>query len=218
MFLFKGKKEAEAAPVSTPKPVSQPVQNINPDDFFKDMGRRPKRNPDDPIEAPEITGLREAPEAAPEILIKNIVTDEAAAEMLADKTIMVNDGSYGNIRVIDEGAIDVEELDRERARKAAAPVQAEPEKMVDPDDFFKNMGRRAKRNPDDPIEQLPEITGLREAPEAAPVSSIGGIDSDSITTAGLRDKTLDVYDDLGNISVIDESKIDLSGLREEIYN
>ncbi|UKI16390.1 MAG: hypothetical protein L6V87_00170 [Ruminococcus sp.] len=57
------------------KPASSPIeQPVNADDFFKDMGRKPKpKKVDFNIESPEITGLREAPlPPAPKALCKTL--------------------------------------------------------------------------------------------------------------------------------------------------
>ena len=116
-MLFFGKKAKDEAPApAASKPVSNPApippgKPVAPNDFFADIDKRaaaarraePKR-PD--LVSPEITGLREAPEAAPPSSINNIVGDEAAAEALADKTIPDPSVKYGDINDIDISKID----------------------------------------------------------------------------------------------------------------
>ena len=217
MFLFNKKQPAKPAPAA-PKPASQTVSApSNPDDFFKNMGRRreqPKVVKE--IETPEVTGLREAPLAAPGSTIKNVIADELAAENLADKTLYDDSFVHGDINEVVTGGMDVDAAFEQEAVMKAQKL-AEPEKpkiMVDPDDFFKDMGRRKKRRDDEPIES-PEITGLREAPEPPPVSAISGLEADTSAAENLRDKT--VFDDSfvhGDINEIDITKLDMSSLRE----
>lgn len=56
--------------------------------------------------------------------------------------------------------------------------------------------------------ESPEITGLREAPLPRPESTLSNLDTDAISTDGLRDKTLDVEEGLGNIKTVDVEEID----------
>ena len=80
---------------------------------------------------------------------------------------------------------------------APAPVPSKPasspiKQPVNADDFFKDMGRKPKPKKVDFNIESPEITGLREAPLPRPESTLSNLDTDAISTDGLRDKTLDV--------------------------
>lgn len=73
--------------------------------------------------------------------------------------------------------------------KPAAPAQTSAPKFVDPDDFFKDMGRRPKvQKTDETTVESPEITGLREAPPPPPENTLAGLDTANIVTEGLVDK------------------------------
>ena len=87
---------------------------------------------------------------------------------------------------------------------APAPVPSKPasspiKQPVNADDFFKDMGRKPKPKKVDFNIESPEITGLREAPLPRPESTLSNLDTDAISTDGLRDKTLDVEEGLGNM-------------------
>lgn len=70
------------------------------------------------------------------------------------------------------------------------------------------MGRKPKPKKVDFNIESPEITGLREAPLPRPESTLSNLDTDAISTDGLRDKTLDVEESLGNIKTVDVEEID----------
>ena len=96
---------------------------------------------------------------------------------------------------------------------APAPVPSKPasspiKQPVNADDFFKDMGRKPKPKKVDFNIESPEITGLREAPLPRPESTLSNLDTDAISTDGLRDKTLDVEEGLGNIKTVDVEEID----------
>ncbi len=71
-----------------------------------------------------------------------------------------------------------------------ATAQTSAPKFVDPDDFFKDMGRRPKvqKNQNETEIESPEITGLREAPLPDPENTLTGLDTANIATDGLIDK------------------------------
>lgn len=226
MFLFnKSEKNDSPAPIQN-KPVSQPTastvkQPIDADDFFKDMGRK-KAPPKavNEIESPEITGLREAPPPRPDSTLPMI--DSVSTDALRDKTLDVTEG-LGNIKTVDVSKTD-SELDEVLPDKTADPVHYIPFEIpdeepaavsdpLDPDSFFSNMGKR-KKKPQAVIES-PEITGLREAPEEIPESTLQGLDTDLLSTAALRDKTIEDNSFIhGDINEINTDTIDLSSLRD----
>lgn len=208
-MLFFGTKKNDTAPVS-PSPASGLNQPVNADDFFKDMGRKPKkREVDVNIESPEIVGLREEPLPPPGSSIKNIA--EQSTDGLADKSGFDDSFIHGNIVTVNTDVIDVDDaLARERAEKA----RLKEEKMLasqNPDDFFKDIDRRKNRVKADIA--VPEVTGLREAPLPPPGSAIRNIAD--VSTDGLIDKTGIVTEGLGNISEVDIGAIDTSVLRPE---
>lgn len=227
MFLFnKSKKNEAPAPAPVPsKPASSPIkQPVNADDFFKDMGRKPKpKKVDFNIESPEITGLREAPLPRPKSTLSNLDTDAISTDGLRDKTLDVEEG-LGNIKTVDVEEIDAE-MDEVLPDKNANPVHYIPFEIpdeepasssdpLDPDSFFRDIDKRRKRKPKTTIE-APEVTGLRDAPEAAPESDISDIDTDALSTDALRDKTLPDNSFVhGDINVIDTDNIDTSSLRD----
>ncbi len=202
---FFGKKKPAPAPAAPKKSV--PV--VDADDFFKDMGRKPKKPTDlQMIDLPEITGLRERPLEPPGSTIKNAV--EVSTDGLADKTLEVTPG-LGNVKGISSDTIDTtvipkeERIDTGRARTA--------------DDFFRNMGRKAAVT--ESLE-VPEVTGLRERPEEH-ADTLGGValtatveeEVDELPDKNIR-RTDIVYGDIGGVDV---SAIDLSSLRgDEDYS
>lgn len=62
--------------------------------------------------------------------------------------------------------------------------------FVDPDDFFKDMGRKPKTpKVETKVEiESPDIVGLREAPLPVPPSTLTELDTADIVTDGLIDK------------------------------
>ena len=113
---FFGKKKPAPAPAAPKKSV--PV--VDADDFFKDMGRKPKKPTDlQMIDLPEITGLRERPLEPPGSTIKNAV--EVSTDGLADKTLEVTPG-LGNVKGISSDSIDTTVIPKEEASTPAEPA------------------------------------------------------------------------------------------------
>lgn len=215
MFFFQKKKD-EPAPKNDPKPATaQPRPVVNADDFFKDMGRK-KETPKEvkPIDIPEVTGLREFAPAAPESTINVIDTAAVSTDILADKTLVEMGDGYGDIssvEAVDDIDTMIEREKSEKAARTAAIAAAEAAKPLSADDFFKDMGKRAKRRDDEPIDHV-EIIGLRDAPPVPAVNTISSF-ADEIPTDGLRDKTNDIPQISGDINEIDISSLDMSSLR-----
>ena len=202
MLLFGNKKNTPPAP--SPAPVSPaPAGPVDADDFFKDMGRKPKRREVDVnIESPDIVGLREEPLPPPGSTIKNI--NSVSTDDLADKSGFDDSFIHGNIKTVNTEVIDVDnafamEKQQKEANALAATVNSQ-----NPDDFFKDLDRKRNRVKADIA--VPEVTGLREAPEPPPMIKIRNITD--VDTDGLIDKTTIVEEGLGNISEIDLSAID----------
>lgn len=223
MFFFNKNKDNEI-PVSKPSaPASSPISKpIDPDDFFKDMGRKPKpKKFDMSIAVPEITGLRDEPLPPPGSRINNIDTPEEEAQRLRDKNLMPDVFTRGDIRTADLSNVDTETMliDRTDPEAVAAYERAKdamPSNPVSADDFFRDIDRRRKNRKVDISIDLPEVTGLRERPEEAPVSNINNLDTELLSTDRLRDKSADPrIEGYADINVVDLSRIDLSGLREE---
>lgn len=194
-----GKNKTSEPPV-TNAVNSAPVKNINPDDFFQDMGRKPKQSKPAEvkaeIESPEITGLREAPEEIPPSTLAAIGTENVSADTLIDKAAL-DDGAYhGNMDNIDENAVDVGTLDvkTERTVPAESPASAAVTRSgaVDADDFFKDMGKKAKKKEENVNIEAPDVVGLRETPAPVLPSTLDdiGINVGEIDTNILPDKTL----------------------------
>lgn len=108
MFFFgkNQKEEAPSAPVSAPKPAAEPKKIVDADDFFKDMGRKPKpaevKEPEASVDVPVVTGLREAPEAVLPSNMNDLDTGTLATDGLRDKSAE-DDGAYhGNMNDIDK--------------------------------------------------------------------------------------------------------------------
>lgn len=215
--MFNRKKEEAAAAASANAPKSAPSSStgkyVDPDDFFKDLDRKSKaqqpdttkeplqpKEPAPEVEPPEITGLREEPETAPPSSMTDVETDEKAAYALRDKTAE-DDGAYhGNMN----------DVDPPEKIEIPKPVHAQPKReeaksaFSDPEDFFKNMGRR-NNSPKEPEDEVapPEITGLREKPEVVPPSSMTNVDTDEVPILNLRDKSADddgaYYGNMSNV-------------------
>ena len=176
-------KPQSAAPTPSPAAVSSPKPFVDADDFFKDMGRKPKvveEKEVKSIETPEVTGLREGPAPVPECTLADY-TNEINTDGLIDKAAL-DDGQYHGYmedRPTDE---EVAAKEAAAARKAAANQPA----FNDPDDFFKDMGR--KKTPKELAQiETPDVVGLREGP--APVAECTLADfTAEINTDGLIDK------------------------------
>lgn len=175
-------KPQSAAPTPSTAPSSSPAKFVDADDFFKDMGRKPKLPKDlASIETPEVTGLREGPAPVPECTLADY-TNEINTDGLIDKAAL-DDGQYHGYmedRPTDE---EVAAKEAAAARKAAANQPA----FADPDDFFKDMGR--KKTPKELAQiETPDVVGLREGP--APVAECTLADfTAEINTDGLIDKS-----------------------------
>lgn len=225
MFFFgkNQKEESPSAPVSASKPASEPKKIVDADDFFKDMGRKPKaaevKEPEASVDIPIVTGLREAPEPVLPSNMNDLNTDELSIGGLRDKSAE-DDGAYhGNMNDVDEASLDMSSLDRKKTDEVAAEPEpspaAEPASFLDPDDFFKDMDRKAKPAEVKETVDIPVITGLREAPEVVLPSNMNDLDTGALTTDGLRDKSAE--DDgayHGNMNDIDKI-VDTSSLRPE---
>lgn len=94
MAFWNNKPQEIPQPAPTAPKPSSPAAFVDPDDFFKDMGRRPKAPKDETtVASPEITGLREAPPPDPEIILAGLNTDSVETTGLIDKTAL-DDGHY----------------------------------------------------------------------------------------------------------------------------
>ncbi|MBQ4363342.1 MAG: hypothetical protein II782_05015 [Oscillospiraceae bacterium] len=202
MALFGKKKDIPVTPAPT---VSYP--SVDPDDFFKDMGRKPKAPKGlVDITSPEITGLREKPLEAPGSTIKDndmpIDTDT-----LTDKTLLPPDPEHAHIRTINTETIDTTVIPKEEK------IFRE-EKPLSADDFFKDLDRKRPRSIDI---DLPEVDGvLRAEPIPHHVTDIGDAEVDESAVEALHDKSGDVPDFVvGDINLVDVSHLDMSSLRAE---
>lgn len=229
MFLFnKGKKNNEPSIQNTPiaKPASAAFrQPVDADDFFKDMGRKPKpKKPEFDIEAPEVTGLREAPLPAPGSTINNINTDSEAAEQLEDKTVCAHPEELGNINTLDTSSFNADDILPDKTLEPSRFVpfevpeeEAKPSDPLDPDSFFKDIDRRRALKRIKTSVEAPEITGLRDAPAKAPQSDINDLDTSVLSTDGLADKTITDESFIhGNISELNSESIDTGILRDPV--
>ncbi|MCM1525442.1 MAG: hypothetical protein NC120_13420 [Ruminococcus sp.] len=198
MFFGIGKNKSNdkpsapvSVPVSAPSVPSNAVSGkpMDPDDFFKGMGRKPKSPKD--IAAPEVTGLRETAPPAPESTLPDLGVNFIETDGLTDKSAQDNSGYSADIDEIG-GDIDIDAA----FAAAAAPKVKEPEpepeppKMLDPEDFFKDMGRRPKKKEPEVNIESPDIIGLREAPEPVPESTLADIDIGGVDIGVLPDKTV----------------------------
>ncbi len=175
MFLFgKNKKEEQtpaAKPVS-PVPAAPAPKAVNPDDFFKDIDRKPKQaaapkpvvqeeiRPD--IEAPVVEGLREAPLPAPVSTISDVSTNDIDTDILPDKTLIPPPVPF-----------EFEE-----------PSPAEKSIRSDGDDFFADLDRKAAKikNNNKAVIEPPTTESLRDAPPPPPVSTLSGVSTDTVET------------------------------------
>lgn len=202
-MLFFGNNKSQSSPKPDPVPAAKISHPADADDFFKDMGRKPKkREVNVNIESPEIVGLREEPLPPPGSTIKNIAS--VSTDELIDKTNYDDGFIHGNIRVVNTASLDVDEaLSRDKEKKSA-DLSEKVINSQNPDDFFKDIDRRRNRVRADIA--VPEVTGLREAPLPPPDSSIRNIAD--VNTDGLIDKTGVITEGLGNIWEIDTGSID----------
>lgn len=100
----------------------------------------------------------------------------------------------------------------------AAPVKKPA--VVNSDDFFADLDRKAKTRPAKKVETdvaVPEVTGLREKPLEAAPDALSGISTDAVDTSGLVEDNpyIDKNAVYGDLAEIDISAIDTSGLRDE---
>lgn len=202
MIFGKNKSKDPEPLVFNSKPASEPTQmkntNIDPDDFFKDMGRKTKQPKPaeikEDIESPEIVGLREAPEEAAPSTLAGIDVGAVDTDILPDKTLL-DDGLYHGTLADIEGTVDTDSLPDyvPRGLNDEPSVSREPEHKsgaLDADDFFKDMGRKKKSAEVKAEIESPEIVGLREAPEEVAPSTLDDIGISEINTDVLPDKTL----------------------------
>ena len=229
MFLFNKSKKTNEPTIentTTAKPASAAFrQPVDADDFFKDMGRKPKpKKIEFDIDVPEVTGLREAPLPAPGSTINNINTDSEAAEQLEDKTIYAHPEELGNINTLDTSSFNAEDilpdktLEPSRFVPFEVPVEeTKPTDPLDPDSFFKDIDRRRALKRIKTSVEVPEITGLRDAPAESPESHINDLDTSALNTDGLADKTTSNDDFIhGNISALSSESIDTGVLRDPV--
>lgn len=202
-MIFGKNKSKDPEPLAfNSKPASEPAQmkntNIDPDDFFKDMGRKPKQPKSaeikEDIESPEIVGLREAPEEVAPSTLTDIDVGAVDTDILPDKTLL-DDGLYHGTLANVEGTIDTDSLPDYVPRglddETSASSESEQKSgALDADDFFKDMGRKKKSAEVKAEIESPEIVGLREAPEEVAPSTLDDIGISEINTDGLPDKTL----------------------------
>ncbi len=178
-------KPQDVAPAPSPAPVSSPAKFVDADDFFKDMGRKPKvveEKEVKSIETPEVTGLREGPAPVPECTLANY-ENEINTDGLIDKAAL-DDGQYHGFMEDRPSDEEVAAKEADAARKAAAAAQPA---FNDPDDFFKDMGKKAKQPKELAQIETPDVVGLREGP--APVAECTLADfTAEINTDGLVDK------------------------------
>lgn len=181
MLFFKNKnKDEAAASVKAAAPISRPL--VDADDFFKDLERKPKKKaPEFNIDVPEVTGLREAPLEPPGSTIKNAA--QVSTEGLIDKTKLDDNQIRGDIRTVVTADMDLdasfEKIKEEKISSKAVVKELDP---TNPEDFFKDLDRK-KPKPVKVDIDVPEVTGLREAPDEPPgstITDIGEINADSL--------------------------------------
>lgn len=204
MIFGKNKSKVSEPPAFKPEPgqtaETPPMKNgnVDPDDFFKDMGKKPKRQKAaevrEEIESPEIVGLREAPEEIAPSTLADIDIDAVDTDILPDKTLL-DDGLYHGTLADIEGTVDTDSLPDYVPRglpdeDSAAAASEQKNASLDADDFFKDMGRKKKAAEVKAEIESPEIVGLREAPEEAAPSTLDDIGISVINTDDLPDKTL----------------------------
>ena len=201
MIFGKNKSNDPEPLVFNSKTASEPMQMknaVDPDDFFKDMGRKPKQQKPaevkEEIESPEIVGLREVPEEAAPSTLADIDIGAVDTDILPDKTLL-DDGLYHGTLADIEGTVDTASLPdyvprglEDEINVSREPVQKSG--VLDADDFFKDMGRKKKPAEVKAEIESPEIVGLREEPEEAAPSTLDDIGISEINTDGLPDKTL----------------------------
>lgn len=196
-MLFFGNKKSESIPSSG---MNQP---INADDFFKDMGRKPKKTEVDAnIAIPDIIGLRDEPLPPPGSTIKNIAS--VSTDDLIDKTDYDDGFIHGNIVTVNTSALDVDTALSRDKEKNNGELSERIMTSQNPDDFFKDIDRRRGRGKTDIA--VPEVTGLREEPLPPPRSTIRSVSE--ISTDDLIDKTGIISEGLGNISTVNTDLID----------
>ncbi len=203
MALFSFGKKKEAIPSPAPKTT---ISDVNPDDFFKDMGRKPKAPKGvTEIASPEITGLHDEPLPRPVSTIKNYA-EKIDTDQLIDKTELPPDAHHADIRQINTDTLDTENIPKEEKILRSTP------KPVTADDFFADLDRKRPRSIDI---DLPEVTGLREHPEEHHITDIGDVIPDDAAADALADKTTEPFDFVvGDINGIDVTKLDMSSLRD----
>lgn len=202
LFNFGKKKD----PVPAPSAKVTTFSDVDPDDFFKDMGRKPKAPKGvAEIASPEITGLHDEPLPRPVSTIKNY-TAAIDTDSLEDKSLLPPDANSGNIKKIDTETLNTDVIPKEKKILRSAP------KPVSADDFFADLDRKRPRSIDI---DLPEVTGLREKPVEHHVTDIGDAAVNEAAAAALKDKSHEIPDFVvGDINTIDVTKLDMSSLRD----
>ncbi|MGN0666480.1 MAG: hypothetical protein ACI4KF_08135 [Huintestinicola sp.] len=195
MFLFgKNKKSDNTAAGAKPAASGTSQAAVSADDFFNDLDNKKKNKAPASIDIdlPEITGLREKPADAPEKNFVDIDTDtmsmsglrtpEEAAAVVDMKDFSEISASEASLDALeDKSAIDFYfDPDAPDESETAAPV-FDPS---DPDAFFKNMGRKPKKQRFGI--DLPDVSSLREAPEEVPPDTLTELDTSALSLDGLR--------------------------------
>ncbi|MBQ5329858.1 MAG: hypothetical protein J6F31_01265 [Oscillospiraceae bacterium] len=202
LFGFGKKKEEPLPKVS---PVSS-VSNVDPDEFFKNMGRKPKTPKGvAEISVPEVAGhLREEPLPRPKSTIKSFA-QEINTDGLVDKSALAPAEDRGDIRLIDTTRLNTDVIPKEEK------IYREP-KELSADDFFKDLDRKRPAKIDIDV---PEVTGLREGPAPQYKTEIGDAFADTKAAEALKDKTTAPLGFVtGDINTIDVTKLDMSVLRD----
>lgn len=194
MFFFgKNKKDNTPPPAPAPKPAVKvemppPAKPMNADDFFGDLDRKKrKKEVSFDIDTPEVTGLREAPPAPPKKIFKDVDTDTLSMNGLHEDGYTPEDMKNFRGITADENAVDAlrdKSHDNDIPFDPDAPAQPAPMAAFDPNDpdaFFKAIDRKANRRQKFAID-VPEVTGLREDPLAAPGDTVAEIDLSLINT------------------------------------
>lgn len=204
MFFFgknKTKEEQPSAPVkpSAPAAAPKPAGNapassapVSADDFFGDLDRKKrKKEVKFDIDVPEVTGLREKPADAPEQIFNNVATETLSVSSLHEEGYVV--GDMKNFRDIAADTLAVEEL-RDKSHDNDIPFDPDAPEVPtasaafdpsDPDAFFSSIDRKKPKRQKFAID-IPEVTGLREAPLVAEGDTVAEIDLSMISTDVLR--------------------------------
>ncbi len=202
LSFFGKKKPQEEMPTNF---TSAPIDNA--EDFFKDMGKKPKKPTGFiDVEPPIITGLHDDPLPPPGSTIKN--AEDVNTDSLRDKSGDGPDPLHARITTIKE-EINTDVIPKEEKIYRSPNIGG-----VNADDFFRDLD---KKKPPKAVEiDVPEVTGLREGPEVHTSAHIAAEIPDEDAVEALKDKTKETGDFVhGDINTVDLSAIDLSSLRPE---